>query len=155
MLSGKAVERAIRGHFLVDAALNAMLMSKAFHIDLPVTNHVSDSTEHVAYFESESQDSNILVQPIFCETEADVHRPLLEQLAKIYNDLIAGNVEVTDVQTSPIIQSFCDILSALKNLLQTSRNSKLWFQYRHDGYRKKVPKSRKNGQLETTSASLA
>ncbi len=34
MLSGKAVERAIRGHFLIDAILNAMLMSKVFHVDL-------------------------------------------------------------------------------------------------------------------------
>ena len=32
MLSGKALARAVRGHMLVDSALNAMLVSKAFHI---------------------------------------------------------------------------------------------------------------------------
>lgn len=36
MLSGKAVSRAIRGHFLVDGALNAMLASKTFNVPLPV-----------------------------------------------------------------------------------------------------------------------
>ena len=36
ILSGKAVERAVRGHFLVDSALNAMLVSKAFQKDLSV-----------------------------------------------------------------------------------------------------------------------
>ena len=32
MLSGKAVSRAVRGHFIVDSALNALLISKAFGI---------------------------------------------------------------------------------------------------------------------------
>ena len=36
MLSGKAVSRASRGHFLVDGALNAMLASKTFNVPLPV-----------------------------------------------------------------------------------------------------------------------
>lgn len=35
MLQGKAVTRAVRGHFLVDAALNALLASEAFHAPLP------------------------------------------------------------------------------------------------------------------------
>ena len=35
MLSGKAVQRAVRGHFLVDTALNAILSSKAFSVALP------------------------------------------------------------------------------------------------------------------------
>ena len=33
MLSGKAVSRAVRGHFIVDSALNALLISKAFGIE--------------------------------------------------------------------------------------------------------------------------
>ena len=36
MLSGKAVLRAIRGHFLVDGALNTMLASKTFNVPLPI-----------------------------------------------------------------------------------------------------------------------
>ena len=35
MLHGKAVLRAVREHFLLDAALNALLMSDTFHVSLP------------------------------------------------------------------------------------------------------------------------
>ena len=35
MLSGKAVSRAVRGHLLVDAAMNTMVTSSALNIDLP------------------------------------------------------------------------------------------------------------------------
>ena len=33
ILSGKAVSRALRGHFLIDSALNSLLLSRAFSID--------------------------------------------------------------------------------------------------------------------------
>lgn len=60
MLSGKAVSRAIRGHFLVDGALNAMLASKTFNVRLPVK-----STEEPETAESEA------VSPT-CSTLTDV-----------------------------------------------------------------------------------
>ena len=59
MLSGKAVERAIRGHFLINAALNAMLMSKAFHIDLSAIDCLE---EELPLHEGESQQNKNLEQ---------------------------------------------------------------------------------------------
>ena len=44
MMSEKAVDRAIRGHMLVDTALSALLISKIFDIDLP-TSEESGGTE--------------------------------------------------------------------------------------------------------------
>ena len=35
ILTGKAISRAVRGHMLVDAALNTILVAKACHIPLP------------------------------------------------------------------------------------------------------------------------
>ena len=35
MLTGKAISRAVRGHMLIDAALNTNLVAKAYHIPLP------------------------------------------------------------------------------------------------------------------------
>ena len=35
MLTGKAISRAVRGHILVDAALNTILVAKVYHIPLP------------------------------------------------------------------------------------------------------------------------
>ena len=37
MVTGKAISRAIRGHMLVDAALNAMLIAMAYDSPLPGT----------------------------------------------------------------------------------------------------------------------
>jgi hypothetical protein len=45
MLSGKAVARVVRGHLLVDAALNTLLGARIFDVDLPsedTTQNVSD-----------------------------------------------------------------------------------------------------------------
>ncbi|EDO31725.1 predicted protein [Nematostella vectensis] len=43
MLTGKAISRAIRGHLLVNSALNAMLASKTYDITLPTkSNEVED-----------------------------------------------------------------------------------------------------------------
>ena len=39
MLSGKAIARATHGHCLVDAALNALLVSDAFNIPVTLTTH--------------------------------------------------------------------------------------------------------------------
>ena len=38
MLSGKAVSRAVRGHFFVDAVLNALLVSLTFDTPLIIYN---------------------------------------------------------------------------------------------------------------------
>ncbi|CAH3166903.1 unnamed protein product, partial [Porites lobata] len=45
ILSGKAVTRAIRGHFLVDAALNAMLVSDTFSLPLSATLDEANTEE--------------------------------------------------------------------------------------------------------------
>eukprot|EP00794_Sanderia_malayensis_P013319 gene13319-14691_t len=34
MLTGKAVQRAVRGHLLVDAALNALILAQAYDMSL-------------------------------------------------------------------------------------------------------------------------
>ena len=35
MLTGNAISRAVRGHMLIDAALNTNLVAKAYHIPFP------------------------------------------------------------------------------------------------------------------------
>lgn len=46
MLSGKTIERAIRGHFLIDTALHCLLGSELFGINLPSfeENELGDQT---------------------------------------------------------------------------------------------------------------
>ena len=47
MLSGKAVDRAICGHMLVDTALHALLVEKIFNVPLPL-----DGMEHNSHHTS-------------------------------------------------------------------------------------------------------
>ena len=43
MLSGKAVSRAVRGHLLVDAALNAILVADTYNAPVPTKQEADDS----------------------------------------------------------------------------------------------------------------
>ena len=45
MLTGKALVRAVRGHFLVDAALNTLLVCNTFNIPLPANTRVYDAVQ--------------------------------------------------------------------------------------------------------------
>ena len=47
MLTGKAMSRAVRGHMLVDAALDTILVAKAYHIPLP-TNETDEPKRDTA-----------------------------------------------------------------------------------------------------------
>lgn len=45
MLTGKAVARAVRGHLLVDGALNTMLIANAYTIPLPHMYQICEPSE--------------------------------------------------------------------------------------------------------------
>ena len=45
MLTRKALVRAVRGHFLVDAALNTLLVCSTFNIPLPANTRVYDAVQ--------------------------------------------------------------------------------------------------------------
>ena len=63
------------------------------------------------------------------EEQPSETRRLLNKLAEIYDGITEGHLSTTDLQTSPDIQKFCDILLVHKISLMTSKNSKLWLQY--------------------------
>ena len=140
MLSGKAVERAVRGHFLVDSALNAMLVSKAFQKDLSVICQTQElessvqtgSTEQphkASHGDHGSHRHNEEGQSGTSEIEVDAEKHLLDQLSQMFEEVTSGRIAIADVQSSPLVQQVSDILLATKKCLQTSRNSKLWLQY--------------------------
>ena len=43
MMSGKAVSRAVRGHMLVDAALNTILVADAYNVHVPTNECGQDA----------------------------------------------------------------------------------------------------------------
>ena len=55
MLTGKAISRAVRGHMLIDAALNTNLVAKAYHIPLP-TKETYEPKQATASTDPENDD---------------------------------------------------------------------------------------------------
>ena len=135
MLSGKAVERAIHGHFLIDATLNAMLMSKAFHLSV------------IDWLEDESS-SNESEPPEITSPDEETHetRQLLKMFTKMYDCITEGTLPITAVQTSPDVQKFCDImLYSSKKFFADFQELKVMVGHvGHVRRTKKVLKGRKN-----------
>ena len=42
MLTGKAIVRAVRGHFIVDAALNALILASTFKVPIPASDEETE-----------------------------------------------------------------------------------------------------------------
>ena len=66
MMSGKGLSRAIGGHLLVDAALNAILTSQAFQVDV---KHVINPAEVDATLPSELEEVGVLYDDTFSKTD--------------------------------------------------------------------------------------
>ena len=58
MLSGKAIARAVRGHFIVDEALNALILASTFNVPIPgVSDVANEETEEVMVTEQTHEES--------------------------------------------------------------------------------------------------
>lgn len=42
MFTGKAIVRALRGHFIVDAALNALILASTFNVPMPASDEETE-----------------------------------------------------------------------------------------------------------------
>ena len=134
MLSGKAVARAIRGNFLVDAALNALLVCSAFEIPLPVNVSVEETiqTEDENRAErtegrqapqqstEEQQDSTTDPQP--------VHEDL-ESAAMLYKQLLDDADMAEHVRSADVLHRIAEKLESKRSCMQNQHTAVLWIQY--------------------------
>jgi len=147
MLSGKALARAIRGHGLMDMALQSLLISEVFSIDLPRRpdndqQHESDPTEsevHVAEQETHTRGN----EPELTHTVQDPEASLktsqsaetckpendLVCVAKIFDEMLAGELDIEVACTSPVLTRVVEVLSNHCSALSERRTAKLWLQY--------------------------
>jgi len=118
MLSGKAVSRAIRGHFLVQGALMVILLKSVF----PST--VENSAEEQQDIQEEADKFHIL--PITKDQSADINH-VLEVIRR--EKLSVSDCSILD---SPSLSSISDCLIQLsRKLVASSRTAKLWLNYIH------------------------
>ena len=106
----------IRGHFLVDNAIHALLISKLFGITLPSELH-DDNTEH----ESES----FILDSFTADTENNV----LIEATDLYDQLLAGDVSVNFVCENTILDRVQHALATHIKSLENLRTAILWIQY--------------------------
>ena len=66
MMSGKGLSRAIGGHLLVDAALNAILTSQAFQVEV---KHVINPAEVDATLSNELEEVGVLYDGTFSKND--------------------------------------------------------------------------------------
>ena len=103
IISGKAYARAVRGHFLIDAVLHTLLLSKVCGTKLILPCQDSD--------------------------KANVDS-LLSGISDLFDDLMSGTVTIEDVESSEMIKSLQVRLKSVTDTAESeSSTSKLWLMY--------------------------
>ena len=120
MLSGKAIARAVRAHFIVDAALNAPMLKSFFNVPLPCQPDISDSNGNEG--------------PDFVETDehcADVGKNQdLDEAHTLYEKLMSGDMCAEEVCLSNVLERIKECLKKYcESMKKSSRTSALWVQY--------------------------
>lgn len=111
ILSGKAVARAFRGHFLVDAALNAMLVSDTFSLPLSAI----------------LDEANIEEEPVVPQPSIDED---LESAKVLYNRLTENPGVSGEVCSSEALDRIAKRLQEKKQSMLNSRTRWLFYSSR-------------------------
>lgn len=139
MLEGKAIARAIRGHFLVDGALNTLLAAKTFQIDLPIPSNSAVDIENLSeltedgtitwHMENSEASPDEPVSDLQEETFRDQIKdlpPELVEAAHFYDTIFTSTVGTDEINILNIIaQRVEDEKMALKH----DRTAVLWLRY--------------------------
>ena len=114
MLTGKAISRAVRGHMLVDAALNTILVAKAYHIPLP-TKGTDKPKQDTASTDPENDDVETDQQK---QGTVDVTSDMTEA-KDIYDRAMLSTLSVDDVCSAGVLVRIKGKLDYLKQTMTT------------------------------------
>jgi len=155
MLTGKAVSRAIRGHFLVDTALHTLLLNKVYPSAIPSELLEPDSRDGVKNV-TDCDNSDKPMRSISDENELkpigdatdenkdqsdaetchvknqnvpDNCSSELTSLVELYGKLENKTISKTDVCEHEDLKNVSQKLEDAKEELRQNRTSVLWFQY--------------------------
>lgn len=139
-LEGKAISRAIRGHFLVDGALNTLLAAKTFQVPLPIpASYAVDSENRPELSEDgtvadDSEDSDttrdepVSDQPEEEHTDHDKDLPeILAEASDLYDSVMSGTTTTTN--GCKLLKVIGQCLEAEKTTMVNDRTAALWLQY--------------------------
>ena len=137
ILCGKAIAMAIRGHFLVDGALNTLLAAKSFQVELPIPGCYSIELDDVSELtddclvDDDNEDPHD--EPFSEQPDGDrsghskVLPKELEEASDFYDSVMAATT--TETNESQILQLIARHLEAEKEKMVDDRTTALWLQY--------------------------
>ena len=120
MLSGKAIARAIRAHFIVDAALNALILRSVLNAPLPCQPDIPEYNDNDG--------------PDIAEIADSGNNQYLDEAHTLYEKLMSGNMCAEEACSSNILEKIK--YSLKKNIEYVKKSSALWVQSMIDILRK-------------------
>ena len=151
MLSGKAAARAIRGHFLIDDALNEILVKdvilsseqrereEASDVSL-INENTSESVEsckETDMFEvKESETENSEISAVTIETEKQNKQTSTKEkisdtklISELFDKVLSKEISPEAIRGDQMLQKLLQEITLKKASLRDSRTACLWFQY--------------------------
>ena len=119
MLSGKAVSRAIRGHFLMYTALSLLMITEIYEIDINILDNIHwDDKANIAH----EVDDN--------ESEYGVNIPdEVTELLHVIDKLLDGIISVTELGENNAVKTLKKRIQAFNGSFGQNRTAKLWIEY--------------------------
>ncbi|CAH3022720.1 unnamed protein product, partial [Porites evermanni] len=125
MLSGKAVQRAFRGHLLVENALNAILTADAFNLSLPKADVLNvEETEPV----KGKDPSQNVPAPGSVVIQREVP-DLIHKAVELYERLMAGDIGIAEIYSDSLLDTAKERVDIKKKELANHPTARLWLQY--------------------------
>jgi hypothetical protein len=125
MMTGKAVSRAVRGHMLIDAALNTILIADAYNVPVPTRDTVDAPDTGL---DSNDRDISAMHTANADVTHEDSLQTDLTVASTLYDKLMSATVSLDDVCSDENLERVKRTLNE-KNATRTMRTSLLWLQY--------------------------
>ena len=151
MLSGKAAARAIRGHFLIDDALNEILVKdvilrseqkeKEEASDVSLTNDsmskLVESNKETDDFEVEERETekneiSAITTEIEKQTKqlsTDKRLSESKHIGKLFDKVLSKEISPEAIRSDQTLQKLLQEIKIRKSSLRDSRTACLWFQY--------------------------
>lgn len=120
MMTGKAVSRAVRGHMLVDAALNTILVADAYNVPVPTKDTVHEPQVATA----DTETDNVEPQDIHSDTVTTD----ITTASELYARAMSSSLSVEEVCSAKVLQRIQTELDNKKEMM-TMPTAKLWLQY--------------------------
>lgn len=130
IIAGKAYSRAIRAHFLVEAALSAIFVSTAFNMPWLLLHPDSLSNDNNPGKENSDcqEEESLLHNPADLDMTESVGNDELDEAAALFESLMQGKTTARDAAIQPVLGRIKAKLDDFKRQC-SSRTSKLWIQY--------------------------